>query len=159
MNPTPEKPLIDKLNVKPEHRACVLGIDSPELHAALVSRGVRVSKRQLGDTDLIFWNAAARRDLVQIAQLIRYLKQDGALWVVYPKGVKVITEANVREAGLAAGLVDNKIVRFSATHTGLRFVIPSHVGCDYVGNSEANSVSNPAWPFRTRRAAYTPRST
>jgi hypothetical protein len=46
----------------------------------------------------------------------------GALWVVYPKGVRTITEHDVRGAGLALGIVDNKVARFSDTHTAMRFV-------------------------------------
>lgn len=47
----------------------------------------------------------------------------GGLWVIYPKGRKDVTEAQMRAAGLANGMVDNKVISFSATHTGLRFVI------------------------------------
>jgi hypothetical protein len=124
MNPTSEKPLIDKLGVKVDRRVTVIAVDDTEFHTALESRCGAVSGRLRHDTDLIFYGAESRPDLTRITKLIPSLKQDGALWVIYPKGVQPITEANVREAGLAAGLVDNKIVRFSATHTGLRFVIP-----------------------------------
>ncbi len=124
MNPTPEKPLIDKLGVKVDHRVTVLGIDDAEFLAALESRCGAASRRLRVESDIIFLGAESRTDLTRITKLIPSLKQDGAVWVIYPKGVKPITEANVREAGLVAGLVDNKIVRFSPTHTGLRFVIP-----------------------------------
>jgi hypothetical protein len=43
---------------------------------------------------------------------------------VYRKGQKSITETDVRSAGLQAGLVDIKVVSFSATHTALKFVVP-----------------------------------
>jgi hypothetical protein len=48
----------------------------------------------------------------------------GAIWVIYPKGQKQITEVGVIEAGRAAGLVDVKIARVSATHTGTKFMVP-----------------------------------
>ena len=51
------------------------------------------------------------------------MKPAAGLWVVYPKGRKDITQAQVMAAGLAAGLVDNKVCSFSETHTALRFVI------------------------------------
>jgi hypothetical protein len=124
MNPISEKPLIDKLGVKVDHRATVIGVDDAEFLAALESRCGAGSRRLRQETDILFFGAESRTDLARLAKLIPSLKQDGAVWVIYPKGVKPITEANVREAGIAAGLVDNKIVRFSATHTGLRFVIP-----------------------------------
>ncbi len=62
-------------------------------------------------------------DLRKIESCRALLAPAGGLWVIYPKGRKDITEAQVRSAGLATGLVDNKVVRFSTTHTGLRFVI------------------------------------
>jgi hypothetical protein len=45
------------------------------------------------------------------------------LWVVYPKGKKALTEADVLGAGRKAGLKDVKVVGFSATHTALKFVV------------------------------------
>ncbi len=48
----------------------------------------------------------------------------GGIWVVAPKGVAEITEADVLAAGRKAGLVDIKVVRFSATHTAHKFVVP-----------------------------------
>jgi hypothetical protein len=47
-----------------------------------------------------------------------------ALWIVYPKGQKHITENDVLAAGRKAGLKDVKVVGFSPTHTALKFVIP-----------------------------------
>jgi hypothetical protein len=44
--------------------------------------------------------------------------------VIYPKGVTAIREIQVIEAGRAAGLKDVKVAGFSASHTGLKFVIP-----------------------------------
>jgi hypothetical protein len=44
--------------------------------------------------------------------------------VVYPRGQKHIREADVIAAGKDAGLVDNKVCRFSETQTALRYVIP-----------------------------------
>ena len=54
----------------------------------------------------------------------RALKQNGALWIIRPKGSHAITESEVMEAGKRAGLVDVKVVSFSLTHTAEKFVIP-----------------------------------
>jgi hypothetical protein len=62
--------------------------------------------------------------------LERRLEPAGSLWVVLPK--KPFAEElgfpfrwiDVQKAGLAAGLVDNKIAAFSARLTSIRFVIP-----------------------------------
>jgi hypothetical protein len=74
--------------------------------------------------DLVFFAAAAARDLARVAKLKAWLKPAGALWVVYPKGVPAIREIEVLDAGRAAGLKDTKVASFSSTHTALRFVIP-----------------------------------
>ncbi len=52
------------------------------------------------------------------------MKGAAALWIVYPKGQKQITENDVLAAGRKCGLKDVKVVGFSTTHTALKFVIP-----------------------------------
>ena len=55
----------------------------------------------------------------------------GGLWIGWPKKkpkaqpaiVSNVTETLVREAGLAAGLVDNKVCAIDDTWSGLRFVV------------------------------------
>jgi hypothetical protein len=62
----------------------------------------------------------------QFATLADALQPAGGLWVAWPKrssGVATeLTEGVVREFGLAAGLVDNKVCAIDATWAGLRFV-------------------------------------
>lgn len=77
-----------------------------------------------GKADLVFFAAAAARDLARVARLKAWLKPAGALWVVYPKGVPAIREIEVLQAGRAAGLKDTKVASFSSTLTALRFAIP-----------------------------------
>jgi len=48
----------------------------------------------------------------------------GAMWIVYPRGVSAVTQQEVIAAGRALGLLDVKVVRFSGTHTAIRFVAP-----------------------------------
>jgi hypothetical protein len=62
--------------------------------------------------------------------LERRLAPAGALWVVFPKKPFVAALQfpflwiDVQKAGLAAGLVDNKIAAFSPRLTSIRFVVP-----------------------------------
>jgi hypothetical protein len=64
------------------------------------------------------------------SDLEKRLTPAGSLWVVFPK--KPFLEEfgfpfswiDVQKAGLASGLVDNKIAAFSARLTSIRFVIP-----------------------------------
>lgn len=77
-----------------------------------------------GGQHAIFFRAEKREDLERLPKLKEIMEADTALWILRPKGVKEITEAEVMAAGKAAGLVDVKVVAFSETHTAEKFVIP-----------------------------------
>jgi hypothetical protein len=117
--------LLDKLGVKPGRSVSVLSIEEKSFEPQLKKRGARISKtKPQKESDLIFFGANESSDLKQIPVLVKFLKPAGALWVVYPKGRKEITEVSVISAGRAAALKDVKVCSFSATHTALKFVIP-----------------------------------
>jgi hypothetical protein len=64
-------------------------------------------------------------DLVRLGELREAIKPAGGIWVVSPKGKgAVLKDVEVMAAAREAGLVDNKVVSFSDTHTALRLVIP-----------------------------------
>lgn len=109
----------DKLGVKPGLSVRVVG----EFEQAFLDE-LRALDTAQDQADLSFFAAAARKDLSRIPRLAKGLKPSGALWVVYPKGVKEIREIDVLNAGRAAGLKDVKVASFSPTHTALKFVIP-----------------------------------
>ena len=117
--------LAEKLGIKPGQRIAVLGVEDSEFQRDLellvphYSRGNRISH-----ADLLFFSAEAKEDLSRLKSLSRSICKSGGIWVVYPKGQTRIREIEVINAGKSAGLTDNKVVRFSATHTALRFVIP-----------------------------------
>jgi hypothetical protein len=117
--------LIDKLGVKPGQRVAVLGVEGAEFLTDLTSRVPEYWRgERITDADLIFFSAEAMGDLARLKSLSKSICQNGAIWVVYPKGQTHIREVDVINAGKAAGLTDNKVCRFSDTHTALRFVIP-----------------------------------
>ena len=117
--------LIEKLGVKAGMRVSVLAIDDPGFRRELANRADDVAEDRVArDSDLIFLGAEHDGTLDKVGQLARSLKPNGALWVVYPKGQKHITEGGVLGAGKQAGLVDVKVATFSPTHTALKFVIP-----------------------------------
>jgi len=117
--------LLDKLGVKADQRICVLGVEDAaflkELAAIVPSAAHGKLRNQ---SDLIFLCANDLKTLARIKSLEPQMNRDGAIWVIYPKGQKHIREADVMAAGKSAGLTDNKVCRFSETHTALRFVIP-----------------------------------
>lgn len=117
--------LAEKLGIKTGQRIAVLGVEDAEFQRDLevivpdYSRGNR-----LADADLIFFSAEAKVELSKLKSLAHSICKSGGIWVVYPKGQTHIREIDVINAGKSAGLIDNKVVRFSDTHTALRFVIP-----------------------------------
>src|ERR1700693_1970562 len=117
--------LAEKLGIKPGQRVAVLGVEDAEFQRdleAIVSDYSRGDRAR--DADLIFFSAEAKQDLSKLKSLSRSICKSGGIWVVYPKGQTHIREIDVINAGKSAGLTDTKIVRFSASHTALRFVIP-----------------------------------
>jgi len=118
--------LIDKLGVKPFHRISVIGVNDDAFRAQLIDRAEDVVKGHLRkESDLIFFAADSLSELQRLARLKTYLVSNGAIWVVSLKGKAAkIKDVDVIAAAKAAGLVDNKVVSFSATHTSLRLVIP-----------------------------------
>jgi len=119
------KSLVDKLGVKSGMRASVLDIHDDNFLRDLKSRTSDITAGQPAkDSDLIFFGAEHNDALEKVRGASRSLKPNGAIWIVYPKGKKHITESDVFAAGKRAGLVDVKVASFSATHTALKFVIP-----------------------------------
>jgi len=120
------RPVLDKLGVKPFHRISVIGVADDVFWAQLIDRAADTVKGRLRkDSDLIFFAADSLSELQQLVRLKTYLVSNGAIWVVSLKGKAAkIKDVYVIIAAKSAGLVDNKVVSFSATHTSLRLVIP-----------------------------------
>ena len=77
------------------------------------------------ECDVIFYAADSLVALKKLANLKKYLTPNGAIWVVSLKGTAAkIKDVDVISAAKAAGLVDNKVVSFSETHTARRLVMP-----------------------------------
>jgi hypothetical protein len=115
---------IDKLDVKPGHVVLFVGIRDATLREEIETRGATVIARVIDPVDTIFVAANERADLRRLVTLQNFLKRDGAIWVIRPKGSSSISENDVMTAGKAVGLVDVKVVRFSETHTAEKFVVP-----------------------------------
>jgi hypothetical protein len=114
---------LDKLGVKAEMVVSLAGVKDSELAAELEARGARVRARAVKDSDIIFLGAEKKGDLDRIPALLGLIKAAGAIWTVYPKGVRHITESDVLSAIREAGLADVKVASFSATHTALKAMI------------------------------------
>jgi hypothetical protein len=122
-------PLPRKLGIKSEARLAL--VNAPDGFGDTLGElapGVVVRRRATGAPfDVI---VAFCRDAAQLERgLPRWcaaLDETGGLWIAWPKRASSIAtdlgEGVVRELGLSAGLVDNKVCAIDATWSGLRFV-------------------------------------
>ena len=118
--------LIDKLGVKEISRVSVVGVDDKDFLRQLHDRAsdVFIGEPVL-ESDFIFYSADSTTELKRLRTLKKFIKSNGAIWVVSFKGkLAKIRDVDVIKAAKTAGLVDNKVVGFSETHTSLKLVIP-----------------------------------
>jgi hypothetical protein len=121
-------PLPRKLGIREGSRVLLVG--APAAFADVLGElpaGVEIAAPVAGELDVVVLFAADVAALQgQFAGLVPGLASAGGLWVAWPKrssGVATdLNETIVREAGLEAGLVDNKVCAIDATWSGLRFV-------------------------------------
>ena len=116
--------LLDKLGVKPGMQVGVQTVTDQDFLTELRERADVDIELARAELDIILFGAEAADELEQLAPLRARIRRNGAIWVIYPKGVKHITQRDVMEAAKAASLVDVKVASFSTTHTGLKLVIP-----------------------------------
>ncbi len=121
-------PLTRKLGIKPEMRVGL--ISAPEGFDQVLGEmppGVILRRRLRGPFDVILAFGTRRAEVERRLPAWRAaLATDGGLWLAWPKQTSGVAtdlgDAVVRDLGLAAGLVDNKVCAIDATWSGLRFV-------------------------------------
>src|SRR6266513_957163 len=115
----------EKLGVKPGARVSLVGGFDAGFLTEIGKLTKSVSKSKVAtDSEWIFFRADSKEDLGALPKISKSMKGAAALWIVYPKGQKHITENDVLAAGRKTGLKDLKVVGFSPTHTALKFFIP-----------------------------------
>jgi hypothetical protein len=122
-------PLPRKLGIKPGAKlALVSAPDGFDETLGELPPGVVVRRRAQGTGfDVIVAFCRRGQQLEQgLPGWRAALDQAGGLWIAWPKrtsGIETdLGDGAVRELGLAAGLVDNKVCAIDATWSGLRFV-------------------------------------
>jgi hypothetical protein len=113
--------LLDKLGCKAELRLNINGAFEVPFLEQLQTVGMKMARK---DVDILLFRPESASALSKIEAFVRRIKPEGAIWVVYPKGVKSITEAQVMAAAKNEGMVDVKVAGFSPTLTAIKFVIP-----------------------------------
>ena len=119
------KPRVEKLGVKADAKVSLVGGFDAGFLTEIGKLTKSVSEGKVApDSEWIFFSADSKEDLGALSKISKSMKGAAALWIVYPKGQKRITENDVLAAGRKTGLKDVKVVGFSSTHTALKFVIP-----------------------------------
>ena len=118
------RPLLDKLGVKPGAKVAVVDLDEPAFVKLLRERTTDIVKgKPRTPCDIVFLGATDMRDLERLKDIKNWIEPKGAIWVIRSKGGRgALRETDLIGAGLAAGLVDNKIASFSETQGAMRFV-------------------------------------
>lgn len=118
------RPLLDKLGVKPGSKVAIVNLKDAGFLKLLRERtsDTAIGKPR-GKCDLVFMGADDETDLRRLNEIKHWIEPNGAIWVVRSKGGRgSLKETDLIDAGLAAGLVDNKIASFSETQGAMRFV-------------------------------------
>jgi hypothetical protein len=119
-------PLPRKLGIREGSRV-LLASAPPGFTLGPLPPGSEVLRRAGGTLDVVVLFATRRSELERrFPKLARALDPAGRLWVAWPKrAAKVATDLTfdvVQEAGLSAGLVDNKSASLDQVFQGLQFV-------------------------------------
>jgi hypothetical protein len=122
-------PLPKKLGIKEKHRVAL--VNAPAGFAVTLgelSAGAEVVKHARAPLDVIVFFTKSESELrKRFGELAAKLAPAGGLWIGWPKkasGVATdLTENLIRQIGLEAGLVDNKVCAIDEIWSGLRFVI------------------------------------
>ncbi|MGE3076692.1 MAG: DUF3052 domain-containing protein [Dehalococcoidia bacterium] len=121
-------PLPKKLGIKEHSR--VSFIDAPPEFDDMLGelpREVEILPSSAGNLDVVVCFVTETRQLeARFLELKPLLAWSGGLWLAWPKKTSGIptslVENTIREIGLAAGLVDNKVCAIDERWSGLRFV-------------------------------------
>jgi hypothetical protein len=119
-------PLPRKLGIREGSRV-LLASAPPGFTLGPLPPGSEVLRRAGGTLDVVVLFATRRSELERrFPKLASALDPAGRLWVAWPKrAAKVATDLTfdvVQEAGLSAGLVDNKSASLDQVFQGLQFV-------------------------------------
>ena len=121
-------PLYQKLGIKPGYTVSLVGAPPGFRQAlgelpenAVLRDGVR------GQSSLTLWFARSRAELEERLQRMKVFSKNAGLWIIWPKQTSQLQtdlgQPVVREAGIAAGMVDFKICSIDTTWSGLRFTL------------------------------------
>jgi len=123
-------PLVKKLGIKPATSLALIGApDGFEKLLKGLPKDVKILRGPSagsGRAELVIWWPASLGDMEsRIGAIDQRIAEGGSIWISWAKkasGVKTdLSDNNVRETGLANGLVDYKVCAISEIWSGLKF--------------------------------------
>jgi len=121
-------PLYQKLGIKSGYSVSLVGAP-PGFRETLgeLPENVVVRYGVRGQSNLTLWFARSRTELEERLQRMKVFSKNAGLWIIWPKQTSQLQtdlgQPVVREAGIAAGMVDFKICSIDKTWSGLRFTL------------------------------------
>lgn len=111
--------------MKPGARIALMGLKGAAFVQELKAAGGTVAARPgAGPYEMILVRLDSSADLPLLVAAKERIVSNGMVWAVWPKGRKEFREDDIRHFGPQAGLVDIKVMSFSAELSGLKLVIP-----------------------------------
>lgn len=124
----PAKALIDKLDVKPDANVWLLGVDEETLIRQLRQRTTHLSTgRAATACDVVFVQVNAQSDFRRVDRAAKAITEDGAIWVVHPKGPNGVADTAIFARAKQLGLTYTKVARVSDTLSAEKLVKPRAV--------------------------------
>jgi hypothetical protein len=106
--------LMDKLGVKVDSRVSVIAVRDEAVLKDLRERTPNVTEGKVANgSDIVLAFMQTTPDLARLPRLRTTIRQNGSIWVLWPKGRKGFREDDIRSAALTAGLVDVKVASVS----------------------------------------------
>lgn len=119
------KPLIDKLDVKPDAKVWLWHVDNATLITQVKARTTGASTgRSASNCDVVFVQVDSNDDLERIDRASQAIVDDGAIWVVHPKGKSGVADTAIFGRAKALGLTYTKVARISETLSAEKLVWP-----------------------------------
>ena len=117
-------PLPQKLGIKHGSRVALIGAPASfRRQLGTLPDGVTFRTRAVGPVELAVWFVTSQRQLASRIAAMAGLAT--GLWIAWPKKASGVasdlSDAEVRAAGLAHGLVDYKVCAIDDTWSGLKF--------------------------------------
>jgi hypothetical protein len=119
-------PLVKKLGIGPKSRIVIINAPVNFLDSlGKLPEGVVIRRNITPNNDMMIWFVKSRQSLERKIRAITALVKPGGVWIVWPKKRSRIScdlsQQDVRDIGLGAGLVDYKVCAIDGTWSGLKF--------------------------------------